>query len=76
MSTEAQVQAAAAVLDVHRWKTMGLGTVECECGDVLSVDRADTGDLIEDFVLTSFPADVAFREHIARAMLAAVEAVE
>lgn len=75
MSTEAQVQAAAAVLDVHRWKTMGVGTVECECGDVLSIERGETGDLIEDFALTAFPADVAFRDHIARAILAAVEAV-
>lgn len=76
MVTEAQVQAAAAALDVHRWKTMGVGSVECECGEVIGVEKADTGDLIEDFALTAFPADAAFREHIARAMLAAVEAVK
>jgi len=57
----ARVAAAAAALDRHRWKTMGVDSTLCECGEVVHGDAA----------LTTFPADVAFREHIAVAMLTA-----
>lgn len=66
------VERAAKVLDVHRWKTMGVSTVECECGEIIGVPTFDTGDAIEDSVLQAFPADRAFRLHLARAALRAV----
>lgn len=44
-----------AVLDVHRWKSMGVSSVECECGALLYGP--------DD--LTEFPADEAFRRHVA-----------
>ena len=43
------------VLDVHRWKSMGVASVECECGEI--VHGSDS--------LTQFPADEAFRTHVA-----------
>lgn len=48
----------AEVLNVHRWKSMGVRSVECECGEVIS-QGADT------LTLGGFPADEAFRRHIA-----------
>lgn len=42
-------------LAVHRWKTMGVSSVECECGQVVTGPEG----------LTEFPADEAFRRHIA-----------
>lgn len=51
------------VLDAHRWKTMGVASVECECGEILYGDES----------LTQFPADEAFRSHLARAVLDAIE---
>jgi len=53
-----RVPAAMNALAVHRWKTMGTGSVECECGEVVHGD-ADP-----------FPADEAFRRHLAEAMVA------
>lgn len=53
------ITAAAEALAVHRWKTMGVRSVECECGAVRYGD-ADP-----------FPADVAFRVHLAEAALEA-----
>ena len=53
--------AAAVAASVHRWKSMGTASVECECGEVLY----GPGNL------TQFPADEAFRRHLADAMLAA-----
>lgn len=50
----------ASVLDLHRWSSMGTGTVLCECGALIQGD----GDL------RGFPADKAFRHHIAAAVLA------
>jgi hypothetical protein len=52
----AAVTAAAPVLGVHRWKSMGVASVECECGDILYGDES---------------ADEAFREHLARAAVEA-----
>lgn len=49
----------AEVLNTHRWKTMSPKSVECECGEIIHGD--DT--------LTGFPADEAFRHHIADAVL-------
>lgn len=46
------------VLNVHRWKSMGVRSVECECGKVISQGA-------ETLTLTGFPADEAFRRHIA-----------
>lgn len=43
------------VLDYHRWKTMRVDTVQCECGIILK--GPDT--------LAEFPADEAFRRHLA-----------
>jgi len=54
----------AEVLAVHRWKSMGLNTVECECGEILAGGME----------LTGFPADQAFREHLAQAVLNAAAA--
>jgi hypothetical protein len=48
----------AEVLNVHRWKSMGVASVECECGKVISQGA-------ESPTLTAFPADEAFRRHIA-----------
>lgn len=53
-------EAIAEVLSVHRWKSMGVASVECECGAILYGDDK----------LTQFPADEAFRDHIADAVLA------
>lgn len=54
------VEDVAGVLDVHRWKTMGVASIECECGETLH----GAGSLAQ------FPADQAFRQHIARAVQA------
>lgn len=62
--TDAQIEAGATSLDTHRWKTMGVNTVECECGEVL-------GDLVEDAALRTFPADEVFRAHLAHSVLKA-----
>lgn len=56
------VEAAAEVLSVHRWKSMGVASVSCECGAILYGDSS----------LTQFPADEAFRKHLARAALAVI----
>lgn len=60
--TETMVGAVIAALGAHRWKTMGVGTVECECGEVMSGPGVLEGN---------FPADEAFRDHLARAALRA-----
>lgn len=75
VANEETLAAAANALDTHRWKTMGVASVECECGAILAVDSAATDDAVEDDVLRAFPADAAFRAHLARAVLEAVEAV-
>jgi hypothetical protein len=55
-------EAAADVLSVHRWKSMGVASVECECGEILyGNDR-----------MTQFPADEAFRKHLADAAMAVI----
>jgi hypothetical protein len=51
--------AAAEALAVHRWKSMGVASAECECGAILYGD-ADP-----------FPADEAFRTHLAGQILEA-----
>ena len=72
--TDEMVEAATQALGVHRWKTMGVNTVECECGEIIGLpDAESTGDLIEDSILQAFPADLAFRKHIAHAALEAAE---
>lgn len=43
---------------------MGASTVKCECGAVVSSETVD---------LAQFPADQAFREHIAREVLDALD---
>jgi len=50
----------AEVFSVHRWKSMGVVSVECECGAILFGPAS----------LTEFPADEAFRLHLADAVLA------
>ena len=58
-ATRAEGQTAVSLvmtaLDTHRWKSMGVSSVECECGGVLHGP--------DD--LTEFPADEAFRRHVA-----------
>ena len=61
--TRADVEKVAEVLNVHRWKSMGVASVECECGEILYGPEG----------LTQFPADEAFRLHVARATIAALE---
>lgn len=56
-----EVEAAAGALGVHRWKSFSVSSVECECGEILHGDPS----------LISFPADEAFREHLAHAALTA-----
>lgn len=73
--SDAQVQAVAAALDIHRWKTMGVASVQCECGEVIELDPISTGEAIENAALQAFPADAAFRLHMARAALRAAEGV-
>jgi hypothetical protein len=51
--------AAAEALAVHRWKSMGVASAECECGTIVHGD-ADP-----------FPADEAFRAHLASEILQA-----
>ncbi|WP_146843019.1 hypothetical protein [Cellulomonas composti] len=55
------VERAARALDEHRWKSMSVRSAECECGEIITGDDS----------LTEFPADEAFRRHLARAALAA-----
>lgn len=62
MTTDPAVTAAAEALNVHRWKSMGVSSVECECGAILHGETS----------LTQFPADEVFREHIALAVVDAV----
>ena len=55
-------EAVAGVMDilsVHRWKSMGVASVECECGAIVTGDAS----------LTQFPADKEFRRHIATKIL-------
>jgi hypothetical protein len=52
--------ALAEALGAHRWKSMGVASVECECGDILYGDSS----------MTQFPADARFRQHLADAILA------
>lgn len=59
-----ETDAIMAVLDAHRWKSMGVSSVECECGQILY----GQGD---DEPLTQFPADEAFRRHVAAEVLRA-----
>lgn len=61
--TDSMVANAARALDVHRWKDMGIDWVSCECGARMENPYADP--------LTAFPADVAFRAHLARAAIRA-----
>lgn len=63
MVTDEAVARAVEALGAHRWKTMGVGTVECECGAIIGSP--------DDTRLQGFPADEAFREHLARAVLEA-----
>lgn len=50
------------VLDIHRWKSMGVSSVQCECGEILYGDGS----------LTQFPADEAFRAHVAAEIARAI----
>lgn len=50
------------VMDVHRWKSMGVSSVQCECGEVCYGDES----------LTQFPADEAFRRHVADEVMKAI----
>ncbi len=66
MTHDEPIEAAAELLSVHRWKSMGVASVECKCGEILYGDSS----------LTQFPADEAFRKHLAEAVsTVAVEAV-
>ena len=51
-----------AVMDEHRWKSMGVSSVQCECGQVCYGDES----------LTQFPADEAFRRHVAAEVMRAI----
>lgn len=55
LGTEDRVKAVMDVFNTHRWRTMGVSTVECECGQIFTGDGA----------LTQFPADEVFRRHLA-----------
>ena len=50
------------VLDDHRWKSMGVESVECQCGAIVFAAK-------EDPTLTLFPADRVFRQHIANEII-------
>lgn len=63
------VDRIAEVLNAHRWKAMGVRSVECECGEILSQD-ADAP------ALTAFPADEVFRRHIASEVARAIGPAE
>lgn len=63
MTGEEDVTRIAEVLDAHRWKSMGVSSVECECGAILYGPG-----------LTQFPADEAFRRHVATHVIAAIHA--
>lgn len=54
----------AAVLAVHRWKNMSTRSVQCECGAVIFTALGAE--------LTQFPADDAFRLHLADKILEAL----
>lgn len=56
----AAIAAATRALSVHRWRTMGATSVQCECGTICDGNN-----------LNAFPADEAFRAHLAGAILAA-----
>jgi hypothetical protein len=58
----------ASAFDTHRWKTMGVRSVECECGAILHDPASQP--------LRMFPADRVFREHLADAILALFEGRE
>ena len=60
-TAQPSVDLVAKVLDIHRWQTMGVTSVQCECGEIIHGDSS----------LTAFP-DQAFREHIAQAILALI----
>ena len=49
---------ATEALSVHRWNSMSAASAECECGEILYGPG-----------LTQFPADEAFRRHLAEAVL-------
>ena len=66
MTHDSAVTAAAEALNVHRWKSMGVSSVECECGAILTSTEPP---------LTKFPADEVFRQHMAEAMLSAARPI-
>jgi len=55
-------EAIAEAINVHRWKDMGIDWCSCECGEVLRGDGS----------LAAFPADAAFRMHLASVIAALV----
>ncbi len=64
MDRTEQIKAGAKALAVHRWKTMGVNSCECECGEIVFGNSA----------LTEFPADEALRLHLAKSVLDAASA--
>jgi hypothetical protein len=62
--TDSNIASVVQVLDHHRWKTMGVDSVECECGAILTSTEPP---------LTRFPADEVFRLHMAQFIVAALD---
>src|SRR5665647_2871522 len=56
------VEVGARAVNDHRWRSMGVGSVQCECGAILHGDDS----------FTQFPADATFRAHLAAAVLSAI----
>lgn len=61
-------ETVARALDRHRWKSMGVSSVECECGEVIHANDEEP--------LAQFPADEAFRHHVGAEAVAALGLTE
>lgn len=58
-----QIEQIMEVLNTHRWESMGVSSVSCECGEICYGDES----------LTQFPADEAFRRHVAEQVYSSEE---
>lgn len=71
----AAITAAMAALAAHRWKSMSIASVECECGEIINGQSIATGPSFDPdgpgYETAAFPADETFRHHLAGATLEA-----
>lgn len=69
------VTAATEAIGAHRWKSMGTASVECECGEIIHGQSIALGPSFDPdgpgYETAAFPADEAFRRHLATAALGA-----